>query len=511
MEIVYRKTSELVPYANNARTHTDEQVAQICASIREYGWTNPVLIDEEGTIIAGHGRVMAAGRLGMDEVPCIVLTGLTKAQKKAYAIADNKMALNAGWDDEKLALELDSLKELDFDLSLTGFDDDKELDGIFGKVGECESAEDDFDGEPTEEPKAKPGDVYLLGRHRLMCGDSTKPEDVEKLMDGNKADMVFTDPPYGMKKEKDGVENDNLNYDDLLEFNKKWIPLSFDALKDASSWYCWGIDEPLMDIYSEILKPMKRKNQIVIRNYITWAKHGAFGVNSSQMLSYPRETEKCWFVVKGQDWNNNNADFFDTKYEKILAYMQEEAKKIGISANDIKRITGVGMYSHWFTKSQFCVIPQKHYEELRGAYPNGFKKPHKELLKLMGKSNNPNKKPQFDLTWFKSNDIGLTDVWRESTTKGEERESAGGHATPKPISICMRAIKSSSKEGDIVLDLFGGSGSTLIACEQSGRSAYLMELEPRWADVIIKRWEDFTGKKAVLLEEGVRAEKGDRR
>lgn len=501
MEIIYKKIDELVPYVNNSRTHSDEQIDKICGSIKEYGWTNPVLIDEKNVIIAGHGRYLAGKKLGMEEIPCIVLSGLTEAQKKAYVIADNKMALDAGWNDELLKNELENLKELDFDLGLTGFDE-KELDGIFNEIDEDEIKEDDFNEEPPEEPKAKLGDVYQLGNHRLMCGDSTKIEDVEKLMNGKKADMVFTDPPYGMKKENDGVANDNLNYDDLLEFNKKWIPLSFDVLKDKSAWYCWGIDEPLMDIYSEILKPMKKKNQIVIRNYITWAKHSAFGVNSKLMLSYPKETEKCWFVIKGQDWNNNNADFFNTKYEKILLYMQEEAEKLGIAPNDIKRITGVSMYSHWFTKSQFTVITKNHYEELQGAYINGFKKPYNELLELIGEDNNLNVKPQFDLTWFKSNDIGLTDVWRESVTSGKERERAGGHATPKPIAICGRAIKSSSKEGDIVLDLFGGSGSTLIACEQFNRNAYLMELEPQWVDVIIKRWEDFTGEKAVLVEEG---------
>ena len=182
MEIVYRKTEELVPYANNARTHTDEQVAQICASIREYGWTNPVLIDEDGTIIAGHGRVRAAKRLGMEDA-CIVLEGLTKAQKKAYAIADNKMALNAGWDDEKLALELEGLKELDFDLSLTGFDEDEltKLDDISADGFE----EDGFEPEPVKEPKSKSGDVYRLGRHTLMCGDSTSASDVCILVGGN--------------------------------------------------------------------------------------------------------------------------------------------------------------------------------------------------------------------------------------------------------------------------------------------------------------------------------------
>lgn len=248
MEIVYKKINELKPYENNSRTHDESQIKQICESIKEYVWTNPVLIDEKGMIIAGHGRVEAGKRLEIKEVPCIVLSGLTEAQKQAYVIADNKMALNAGWNEELLKTELEKLKELDFDLELTGFSTD-ELDELFeDDEEEKEVIEDDFDIEPPEEPKAKLGDIYQLGNHRLMCGDSTKLEDVEKLMNGNKADMVFTDPPYGMKKENNGVANDNLNYDDLLEFNKKWIPLTFQFTKDNGSWYCWGIDEPLMDI-----------------------------------------------------------------------------------------------------------------------------------------------------------------------------------------------------------------------------------------------------------------------
>lgn len=184
MEITYRKVGELVPYANNARTHSDVQVAQICASIREYGWTNPVLIDEKGTIIAGHGRVMAAQRLKMESVPCIVLEGLTEAQKKAYVLADNKMALNAGWDDEKLRLELENLRELDFDLSLTGFEPD-ELDRILSPddIGNLPEDADEVP-EPPKVAKSKRGDIYRLGEHLLMCGDSTIEEDVRKLTGG---------------------------------------------------------------------------------------------------------------------------------------------------------------------------------------------------------------------------------------------------------------------------------------------------------------------------------------
>ena len=210
--------------------HPQDQIEQIKKSIEQFGMNDPIAVwGEKNIIVEGHGRLEALKQLNAKEVPCIVLKGLTEAQKKAYIIADNKMALNAGWDEELLKLELENLKELDFDLELTGFDID-ELDDILGNNEETEIVEDNFEIEVPEEPKAKLGDIYQLGNHRLMCGDSTSEEDVAKLMNGVKADMVFTDPPYGMKKENDGVANDNLNYDDLLEFNKKWIPITFNNL-----------------------------------------------------------------------------------------------------------------------------------------------------------------------------------------------------------------------------------------------------------------------------------------
>lgn len=223
MKIIYKKVNDLIPYINNSRTHSEEQVNQIVTSINEFGFTNPLLIDEKDNIIAGHGRLLASKKLKMEEVPCIVLSGLTEAQKKAYIIADNKMALNAGWDDELLKIELENLKELDFDLELTGFDVD-ELDDIFQVEEEQEIVEDDFDIEPPEEPKAKLGDIYQLGNHRLMCGDSTSIDDVEKLMNGNKADMVFTDPPYLM-----GFTG-NVHSDGSKSFNAKYGAIKNDKM-----------------------------------------------------------------------------------------------------------------------------------------------------------------------------------------------------------------------------------------------------------------------------------------
>ena len=431
----------------------------------------------------------------MEEVPCIVLSGLTEAQKKAYIIADNKMALNAGWDDELLKIELENLKELDFDLELTGFNVD-ELDDIFQAKEEQEVVEDDFDIEPPEEPKAKLGDIYQLGNHRLMCGDSTKEEDVAKLMNGIKADMVFTDPPYGMKKENDGVANDNLNYDDLLEFNKKWIPITFNNLKDNGSWYCWGIDEPLMDIYSNILKPMAKENKITFRNLITWDKGNGQGQLSGEFRMYPIADEKCLFVMCGNQIYGRDKSTWYGEFEKIRQYMKKEIEKLNISVSDVINITNSSA-THWFSKSQFAFPTEDLYLKLQ-VYAKGkaFNKQYKELKE---EYENIKKEWYSTRTYFDNTHDNMNNVWHFSKTSGEERESAGGHATPKPIALCSRAIKSSSRENEIVLDVFGGSGSTLIACEQNNRNAYLMELEPKWVDVIIKRWEEFTGKKAIKL------------
>lgn len=495
MEIVYKKVNDLIPYINNSRTHSEEQINQIVASINEFGFTNPLLIDEKDNIIAGHGRLLASKKLKMEEVPCIVLSGLTEAQKKAYIIADNKMALNAGWNEELLKLELENLKELDFDLKLTGFDID-ELDDIFQVEEEQKIVEDDFDIEPPEEPKAKLGDIYQLGNHRLMCGDSTSEEDVALLMNGVKADMVFTDPPYGMKKENSGVANDNLNYDDLLEFNEKWIPITFNNLKNNGSWYCWGIDEPLMDIYSNILKPMAKENKITFRNLITWDKGNGQGQLSSEFKMYPIADEKCLFVQVGIQCLTLNADQYWEEYEPIRKYLYNERIKCSWDIPTMKTIAGHSDKSrdHWTSKSQWNLPTEDVYIKFQT-----WAKEHN--IKAFTKQYEELKKQYEELrAYFDNTHDNMNNVWHFSKTSGEERESAGGHATPKPIALCSRAIKSSSRENEIVLDVFGGSGSTLIACEQNNRSAYLMELEPQWVDVIIQRWENFTGKKAVKIE-----------
>jgi DNA modification methylase len=314
-------------------------------------------------------------------------------------------------------------------------------------------------------------------------------------MDGVKADMVFTDPPYGMKKENEGVLNDNLNFDDLLDFNRQWIPLTFGALKDNGSWYCWGIDEPLMDIYSNILKPMAKENKITFRNLITWDKGNGQGQLSSGFMMYPIADEKCLFVVCGIQCLTLNADQYWEEYEPIRKYLYDERMKCGWDVPTMKTIAGHSDKSrdHWTSKSQFNLPTKEVYEKFqKWAKDHNVKAFEKEYEQLR-------KEYEQLRAYFDNTHDNMNNVWHFDRAGKDEREHTGGHATPKPIALCSRAIKSSSREGEIVLDVFGGSGSTLIACEQLNRKCYMAELDPHYCDVIIQRWENLTGETAVLL------------
>lgn len=490
--------SKVKPYAKNPRNN-DGAVEATANSIKEFGWQQPIVVDKDGVIIVGHTRLKAAKKLKLKQVPVTIAENLTDEQVKAYRLADNKTGELAEWDVDMLDDELNDI--LNIDMEDFGFDD-SDLVVNDGSNESLESKddvdEDNYDIEVSEDSDVQPGQIYKLDNHYVMCGDSTDPEQVRKLMQGKKADLVFTDPPYGMKKESDGVANDNLNYDDLLAFNKKWIPISFANLKSNGSWYCWGMDEPLMDIYSNIFKAMIKSNQITFRNLITWDKGSGQSQNSDLTRSYATADEKCLFVMCGVQGFNNNSDNYFNGWDKIRIYLCNEAKKVGLTSKKVQEITGTGMYNHWFTKSQWTFITKENYQKLQEYYKDSdaFKREYDDL-----KYEYDDLKRDYYSTraYFNNTHDNMNDVWHFNRVSGKEKEHTGDHPTPKPQKLCARAIESSSRPGEKVLDVFGGSGSTLLACEQLGRYAYVMELEPKWVDVIIDRWESYTGKKAVKI------------
>ena len=396
-ELSYIHVDTLIPYASNARTHSAEQVAQIAASIREFGFTNPLLVDSNNGLIAGHGRLMAARKLGMEEVPAIVLDYLSEAQKRALVIADNKLALNAGWDDELLRVEFDGLAELGFDLDLTGFSLD-EINALTPEVINPGLTDEDAVPEPPETPVTVLGDIWVLGRHRLMCGDSTAIDAVESLMDGQNADMLLTDPPYnvavqggnhGDPERSNGlrIQNDKMPDADLRQSLRDAVVSANHCMKPGGVFYIWHADSEGYNFRGAAIDAGWQVRQCLI-----WKKSS--------------------IVMGRQDY-------------------------------------------HW--KHEPCLYGWKD---------------------------------------------GAGHLWatdRKQTTVLEfDRPSRNAeHPTMKPVALFEYQMLNNTKGQDVILDIFGGSGTTLIAAEKNGRDSRLMELDPKYCDVIIKRWQDFTGMQAV--------------
>ena len=388
-------TDKLIPYARNARTHSDAQVAQIAASIAEFGWTNPILAGSDGVIVAGHGRLAAAQKLGLASVPVVVLDHLTATQRRALVISDNRIAENAEWDEAMLRVELADLQDDGFDLDLTGFDADALAELMAGDepVNEGQTDEDAVP-EVGETPVSRPGDIWRLGPHRLLCGDATVAASYDALLEGEAVDMVFTDPPYNVNyansakdklRGKDrAILNDNLGegfYDFLLA-----------ALTPILAHCRGGIYVAMSSSELDVLQAAFRAAGGKWSTFIIWAKHT--------------------FTLGRADYQR--------QYEPILYGWPERAER------------------HW------C------------------------------------------------GDRDQSDVWQIKKPQKNDL-----HPTMKPVELVERALRNSSRPGDVVLDPFGGSGTTLIAAEKSGRVARLIELDPKYADVIVRRWEDFTGKKAI--------------
>jgi len=518
MNIEKANINDLISPDWNPRQITEEELQKLETSLNEFGYIEPIIVnDVNNHIVGGNQRCKALKQLGYEEVDVVYVHIEDIHKEKACNVALNK--ISGDWDTDKLKIVLEEIELSPIDVSLTGFD---EIELTEFKVEEPESEyleqppeiiEDNYQDENIE-VTVEEGDLYQLGNHQLYCGDATKQESYSILTNKKEMDLVFTDPPYGLKKEKDGVQNDNLNYDDLLEFNKQWIPLTFNTLTEVGSWYCWGFDEPLMDIYAFILKPMKKNNEITFRNYITWAKHMAYGINAEPMRQYPTETEKCLFVMKGVQGFNTNADNYWEEWEPIRKYLEDSRNIMGWTDEEINKITGVTTCArHYFNKSQWTFPTREHYLSLQKEAEKQLKEKGKKDYDAFKKDYDALKKDYDALKkeWYSTRayfnnthndpnqDEIMTDVWRFSTTSITEREACGDHATPKPLRLCARAILSSSRENENVLDVFGGSGSTLIACEQLNRNCYMMELDPYYCQVIINRWEQYTGQKAEKI------------
>jgi DNA modification methylase len=464
---------------NNPRIIKDDKFAKLVKSINEFPQMlnlRPIVVNDDMVVLGGNMRLKACKEAGLKDIPIIKASELTEQQQKEFIVKDN---VGYGeWDWNDLANNWDSEQLQDWGLDIPGFD---------AEVIEAE--EDDFAvPEGGIETDIVLGDLFEIGEHRLLCGDSTDSDQVALLMNGQKADMAHNDPPYGMKKEKDGVLNDNLNFNDLLDFNREWIALQFMHLKENGSWYCWGIDEPLMDIYSEILKPYIADQKATFRNLITWDKGHGQGQNSENTRSYAIADEKCLFAMMGVQGFNNNADNYFIGWDSIVNYLDINKNKANLTIKDCKRLAGHSEKSgcHWFDKSQWTMPTKETYDSWRNYCIenniNAFVKEYEEIKKEYEEI----KKEYYSTrAYFNNTHDNFNNVWKfeRHLRQGDE----GGHATPKPIPLCERAIKSSCPDNGLVLDMFLGSGSTMVASHQLKRKCYGTELDPKYCQVIVDR------------------------
>ena len=424
----------LKPYERNAKQHGRDQVERIARSIRELGFLSPCLIDQDLNVIAGHGRILAAKTIGMETVPCVFVEGLTEEQRKAYILADNRLTEMGEWDMDLVQQELAALADADFDISLTGFDPDLRFDDSMGQIQD--------DGW-AEEPRSRIGDIYQLGVHRMMCGDSTDPEMVAALMNGEKADMMVTDPPYNIglggdesgsaqstdemskrrKKQDDGafLLNDNLGEKEFVEFLTKAMANGKDALREGGAFYVWYATRTT----EQFMEGLRRAG-LEVKQILIWVKsHFTLG-----RQDYQWQHEPCLY-----GWKDGAAHYFldSRKQSTVIEDMLPDLAHM--------------------KKAEMEALLKEIYAEETAA-----------------------------------------DVMHESKPNVSEL-----HPTMKPLKLIARQIRNSSQPGEKVLDLFGGSGTTLIACEQMDRKCFMMEFDPHYADVIVDRWEKMTGEKAKLV------------
>ena len=479
-----------IEYARNPRKN-DHAVDKVAAAIKEYGFRVPIVAKSDGLVVDGHLRLKAAKKLGLTEVPVILADDMTDAQIKAFRLSVNRVAQEAQWDNDLLKIELQDLDANGFDLSLTGF----EVGEIAAFLTEPTAGLTDEDAVPEVpvQPVTVLGDVWLMGNHRVMCGDSTVITDLERLMAGAKAALMHADPPYGMGKEKDGVENDNLHNDDLDSFQMEWWATLRPFLLDNASAYIWGNAPELWRLWYKA--GLGSSELMELRNQIVWDKKAIPGMASADLNQYPVASEHCLFFQLGNQLigNMNTADYWEG-FEPIRAYLEQEMKSIGWKLADLNRATDSFMGGHWVTRSQWAFPTAEQYGKIKSAAAGkAFKREYDQLKREYDQLKRETR------SYFDNAHDAMRDVWEFSRVNGEERH---GHATPKPVAMMQRVMLSSLPKGGLCVEPFGGSGSTLMGAERTDRVCYAMELTPAYVDVIVKRWQDFTGKIAVLESTG---------
>jgi DNA modification methylase len=354
------------------------------------------------------------------------------------------------------------------------------------------------------------GSLKLKSKHRVLCGDSTSADDVDRLMGGEMAALILADPPYGMGKESEGVVNDNLHAEKLDAFQMKWWRAFRPHIADNASAYIWGNAPDLWRLW--YLGGLSTSERMTIRSEVVWAKGnletGKFdgmGQATESGRSYANLSERCLFFMLGEQGFNNNADNYWEGWDPIMKALAKDCESMGWGAKDIKMICGVGMYGHWFTRSQWTFIPREHYEKLQAAASghDAFTRDHDDLTRDHDdlKRDHDDLKRDFYATraFFDNTHDNMTDVWEFPRVVGVDRH---GHATPKPVAMIARAIKSSSQPEALIIEPFLGSGTTLIAAEQLGRKCYGLEISPAYCDVIVNRWQKLTGERAVNEKTG---------
>lgn len=488
-------------------------------SIEAMGLGRSVLIDRDDNVVAGNGTLEAASAAGVTKVRVIETDGteliavkrtnLEGLQSKAMAIADNRTAELATWDIEQLDRTLAELDEAEFAVDDLGFDE-TDLGDLFSDLDTSlmigkKTGQPTADGEATEpaipeqaqaEWQVQPGDLWLIhgeqSTHRLLCGDVTSEVDVARLFGDSRASLVVADPPYGMGKEADGVVNDNLYREKLDAFQMAWFRTIRPHVLDAgSSFYIWGNSEDLYRLW--FCGGLRDAERLTLRNEIVWDKEFIAGMGSDLMTQYPIATERCLFIQVGDQFIGNvNADQYWEGWDEVRLPLVGMAKAAGLTSATCREVCGVGMFQHWFSRSQWQMISEKYYSMLQQAYPDAFSRPYHELRDKYdqlrgGFRNHLNGILGGMRAYFDNAHDNMTDVWRFGRVHGDERM---GHATPKPVSMMRRHVVSSAPPNAIVCEPFGGTGPVMAACEATGRHCRTSELQPEYCAVILQRMKD---------------------